>query len=186
MQHSFKDSLLATVIIENEKRHSKDEFDAYLILKAVLIHDLGEIGKGDILYRDKNMESDKQEHSIFKDLIAALPEDTQNELDVAFNLQHARSTGFSQITDELKKRYPIEIKLFDAIERLGYVLFAYGEYNAGKGIEILIQVLRNQHSYLIRLANDLPGFGKVFYNKDIQKSIQDFLKKYEGQFIEKN
>ena len=176
LQHTYKASLLGCIILDNELSYIPD-IDAYLILKATVIHDLGEIATGDTVYIDKTEEKDKEERDFFQRLFSTLPKSIKQDLDLAYCLQHA--------TDELKAKYYKEINLFEAIERFGYVVFAYREFKENpKGKKIFVQTMRNQHEHLIRLAHELPGFGAVFYTPEVQQDVEEFLKQYEGQFIE--
>jgi len=182
LQHSYKASLLAVIVLENEAQHATD-FNPYFVLKATLVHDIGEIETGDTVYIDKTEEKGEREYAFFRRFISRLPEHIQEAMDNAYNLQNAGKEGFSAIADRLREEYPIEVKLFEAIERLGYIIFAYREFRAGKE-KIFIQTLRNQYEHLIRLADDLPGFGSVFYNQEIQRLVEEFLERYDGKYIE--
>ncbi len=184
LQHSYKASLLATRVLDNEKKHSNEAFDSYIVLKAIILHDLGEIETGDTVYIDKTGEGDKREYEFFKKLISSLPDDIKADLYLAYNIQNAEKNNISDITTKLKEEYPVEIKLFEAIERLGYLVFAYREFRREGKPKILVQTLRNQHNHLVRLANELPGFGSTFYTSETQDSVESFLKEYKGQFIE--
>jgi len=183
LQHSYKASLLATIVIENEKKYSKEDFDSYLVLKATVLHDIGEIEEKDTVYIDKTDEGDRREHSFFQRFTSALPKHIKEKMDIAYDLQNSRKPGFSKVSDRIRNVYPLEVNLFDAIERLGYVLFAYREFREGSP-KIFVQTLRNQHSHLVRLAEELPGFERSFYPKFTQDKVEQFLKKYKGQWIE--
>ncbi len=181
LQHSYKASLLACIVIENEMRYAGN-IDAYKVLKATILHDLGEIKTGDTVYIDKSEERDREEYEFFKDLISRLPEEIRPSFDEAYRLQHSTGEDISILMATKRK----ELNLFEAIERLGYVVFAYREYKElRKGEKILVQTLRNQHEHLVRLARELPGFGAVFYTPEVQQNMEEFLKQYEGKFIEK-
>ena len=184
MQHSYKAALLACLVLDSEMEFLPC-INPYLVLKAVVVHDLGEIATGDTVYRDKTEEGDRKEHSFFEELISTLSEKQKERLNDAYHLQHAQKEGFSDIADELRRFYHKEAELFEAIERLGYVIFAYREFKENpRGKKIFVQTLRNQHERLKELAMGLPGFRNVFYTPEIQESVEKFLKGYEGQFIE--
>lgn len=184
LQHSYKAALLALKVLENEKKYSEKPFDAYLVLKAIILHDLGEIEAGDTVYIDKNEEGEKHEYNFFRQLTSSLPEHIKKELHVAYHLQYSNKPGFSDTSDKLNEEYPMEAKLFEAIERIGYVIFAYREYVRRNKEKIFVQVLRNQHTHLVNLAKELPGFGKIFYTEEMQHNIDEFLKGYDGKYIE--
>lgn len=183
-QHSYKASLLATIILDNELNYSSD-FNPYIVLKATVIHDLGEIKEGDTVYIDKTLEGDHREYSFFQSLISALPLDVQKRLDEAYNLQNTGKRGFGDVVKEVEKKYSKEAKLFEAIEMYGYLIFAYREHVKDDKEEILVNVLRNQHERLNLVSNHLQGFRTTFYTHEMHDSIVDFLKKYEGKYIEK-
>ena len=184
LQHSYKASLLAIMVLDNEREYSSEPFDPYVVLRAVILHDLGEIAEGDTVYIDKTEEGEKSEYDFFRNLIIKLPEYLRQQLVEAYDLQNARKQGFSDIADKLRKTHLIEAKLFDVIERLGYVIFAYREYRREGRTKILVQVLRHQQPSLKKLAQEFPGFRKTFYTTETEKAFDDFLEKYKGQFIE--
>ncbi len=181
LQHSYKASLLAKTILDNEIIYSPN-IDRYLVLSATLVHDLGEIAVGDAVYIDKTEEKDKKEEDFFKKMISNLNPDLQKSFEEAYLLQNPERQKNSLAMAAKQK----EINLFEAIERFGYVIFAYREFKENeKGEKIFVQTMRHQHRHLVRLAEELPGFGNVFYTPEIQKHVKEILKKYEGQFIEK-
>jgi 5'-deoxynucleotidase YfbR-like HD superfamily hydrolase len=184
LQHSYTASLLATAILENEKTYSTD-FDPYLVLKATLLHDLGEIKEGDTLYDYKNHGGDLREYGFFKQMMETLPKMTRQEMERAYVLQHLGKKGFERETKRLGKKYKAEKMLFDAIERYGYLLFAYGEYKRSGREEIFVHVLRNQIDKLAELSDRLQGFGKIFYTADMHQQFKEFLKGYEGRYTQK-
>lgn len=181
LQHTYAASLLAIAVLENERRYS--DFDPYLVLKGVIVHDIGEIQTGDTVYMDKSDGVDQQEYCFFREFMSEFPDSVRGGLEEAYNLQHAGKQWFSKMADRLGQEATLEFKLFDAIERLGYVIFAYREYRNGNE-KIFVQTLRNQHPHLVRLAMELPGFGKEFYSQMIQDSVEAFLKGYEGRYTE--
>lgn len=181
LQHSYVASLLALIVLDNEMNNSEIPPNSYLVLKSIILHDLGEIEEGDTVYIDKNEEGDKREYEFFKNLVDNLPENNKESFILAYNLQNTNK-NFLKFD---KNKYNKEIKLFEAIERLGYLLFGYNEYTKYNREEIFVQILRHQHKHLVRLSKELPRFGKTFYNGDIRESIEKFLEKYEGKYIEK-
>ena len=184
LQHSYKAALLALKVLENEKKYSERPFDSYLVLKAIILHDLGEIEAGDTVYIDKNKEGEKREYDFFKKLISSLPEHITEALDTAYHLQYSNRPGFSEASDKLREDFSMEAKLFEAIERIGYVIFAYREYAKRNKEKIFVQVLRNQHSHLVSLSKQLRGFGEVFYTNEMQRDIENFLKEHDGKYTE--
>jgi len=183
LQHTYKGGLLGIMIMENEMKHSDKPFDAYLILKALLLHDIGEIETGDVVYIDKSRGVEEKERDFFVQFVSCLPEDIRKPMKTAYDLQKINK-GLMNAPQELAEKYKLEAALFEATERLGYVIFAYREYARRNKEKILVQVLRNQHHHLMRLAGELPGFGKVFYTGEMQSQIEGFLKGYDGQYIE--
>ena len=49
LQHSYKASLLAAIVIANERKYSRKDFNGELVLAATIVHDIGEIEKGDAI-----------------------------------------------------------------------------------------------------------------------------------------
>ncbi len=188
LQHTYKAALLSILIIDNEKRYILENggsnFDDYLVLKAILLHDLGEIDAGDTLYIDKNLKADLEEITGFEKLISDLSKDSKKDLFLAYTLQYIGKAGHERVTPELEEKYHYEIRLFDAIERLGYVIFAYRQFRRDGNEKILVQTLRNQHHILARLSEELPGFGNRFYTPEIRQSLEEFIGQYDGKFIE--
>lgn len=180
LQHSYKATLLASIVIDNERKYSTRDFDAYLVLKATAFHDIGEIPHGDVVHVDKTIEGDKKEYDYFRELMSQLP--NYEELDLAYNLQNIKKPEFEM--EFLKKHCSYEILLFEAIESLGYITFAYRQYRKDKQEKIFVQVLRNHKDIMNNLADQLPGVRKTFYTKEMHENVNQFLEKYDGQFLE--
>ena len=77
LQHSYKASLLACIVLENEEEYCRNHglpvtFDKGLVLESVILHDLGEIEEGDTVYIDKTADGDRKEQNYFLALITSL------------------------------------------------------------------------------------------------------------------
>ena len=183
LQHSYKTSLLATIILENEKKYQTD-FDPYIVLKATVLHDLGEIEEGDTEYVFKTIQGDRREREFFGKLIKPLGQEIGEGLQKAYDIQTIGKKGFEEITGNMGEKYKKEALLFETIERYGYIIFAYRQYRRDGKEEILVQTLRNQHKKLKLLSERLPGFKEMFYTQRMHESIISFIKSYDGRYIE--
>lgn len=190
LQHSYSAALLAVVIIEAfevEGWHLGK--NAYRILACTLVHDIGEINTGDTHYINKTAKKDLHEIRSFAEIIDNLPNNIKNNIFDIFltqfrsdNSRLLHSSGLDDLSKEVISNHgsigQIDAKLFEAIERYGYVLYAFYNYKKNKDFnseKLLIQVLRNQHRELCRIANEFGPFKKYFYPQNIQDCITKLL-----------
>ncbi|MFZ1720722.1 MAG: hypothetical protein WAU28_05285 [Candidatus Moraniibacteriota bacterium] len=165
--------------------------DESLLLTALLIHDHGEGEiKKDTLYIDKTVEGDVNEYIAFQKRYSSLDAGLYRDFERAFLLQFSlkNSTAFPEsarsIMNNLAVQNRNECLVFDIIERLDYILYAFEQYVDRGNVKILVQTLRHQMSHLDRLSVDVTGFGEVIWTQDVRESFQVFLQKHEGQWVE--
>ena len=63
-----------------------------------------------------------------------------------------------KIMKKLAKENKTECLLFEAIEKLDYILYAIEQYLERGNRKILVQVVRNQSPHMDKLASEIPGF----------------------------
>jgi 5'-deoxynucleotidase YfbR-like HD superfamily hydrolase len=195
LQHSFSASLLAIIVIETLRDKAPQwSFDPYAVLACVVIHDLGETVVGDTHYIDKTPQKDRAEFDAFAAMLEPFPEAIRRRLEDIYLLQYrtTRSTlpNSHMIDDVRPSPFPDhpdssrEALVFDSIERLGYLLYAYREYRERADLTLMLQVCRHQHSELLRLSGIIPAFGDCFYPEPLRSQIHSLLINYESQYLE--
>lgn len=144
LEHAFKGAMLAQVMIALERAARASEwsgqrrdFDAYRILAAAVVHDIGEGAVGDVRYeikQDSRIRAVLKEHERngFLRYIASFPREAQKEITRAYDLQDDRES--------------LEGRFFNALERLGYMFWAVREFLDGS--RVYIEVFQNQHEQL--------------------------------------
>lgn len=195
LQHSYSASLLAVLVIEafeSEGWHLGG--DAYRILACTLIHDIGEIGIGDTHYIDKTAKKDMDEIRSFKQTTDCLPINIKNRILDIFLIQfmsdNSRISHDIELKEELNDRNNLgykhigrtNVRIFEAIERYGYLLYAFHNYKNRKdhsSKKLLVQVIRNQHNDLCRIADEFWPFKKHFYPDVLQNKIIALLGIYK-------
>lgn len=196
LQHTFSASLLAVLIVEALRKDTPGlKFDAYVVLSCVVLHDMGEAKVDDTHYIDKTAEGDLREANAFASMIGNLEPLLADALLTAYLVQFAspssrlRQAGapngsIATRVQQLSDKFQTEALIFEAIERYGYLLYAYREYHLRGDIEILVQVLRNQRTRLQSLAHALPAFGRHFYTSVLDEKIDHLLRENEGLYPE--
>ncbi len=186
LQHTLSLVFFAIQVLPKFRKYVK--FNELFLLQALIVHDFGEgeTRGGDTLYIDKNHAVDLEEARAF---VARYGVVIGEDLTRAFLLQFAKNASqmedFTDILRGLKKKYPIEGMLFDALERFDYFLYALEQYQTLGKAKILVQVLRNNAPHFERLSRELPGFKQVLWRPDLAGWCTLFLSRYDGQWIEK-
>jgi len=148
LEHTMETVLLTQMVIAIE-REAGTQFDAYLLLSAAADHDLGEGIIGDIAYDIKN-------DIRVKEALEAIEKEQ-------FQFMFAK-VDFGSYTDTVVKMFvrsfevqeeqiSVEGQLFNAIEKLGYVIFALREIDEKH--DVFVKVLVNHHK-------DLVGYSKKY------------------------
>ncbi|HVV15240.1 MAG TPA: hypothetical protein VHD55_02500 [Candidatus Paceibacterota bacterium] len=185
LQHTLSLLLFATWAFPLFRPHVR--FDESLLFRTLLLHDFGEgeTQKGDTLYIDKTRGGDLAETAAFMERFGIV---IGQEGTKAFLLQFAKNANqmgeFRSILQGIKKKYPVECLLFDALERFDYFLYALEQYRELGKAKILVQVLRHQIPHFERLSRELPGFKQVLWRPDLAGWCSLFLSRYDGQWIE--
>lgn len=199
LQHSLRDLHLVSLFC-NEERKKGSRPELGFLFNAFILHDMGEIGLGDTLYKDKTLKREREEYKRFCDLINFLSPREQKKWKYYYLGQYIRfpqeinrerfknvSPSPLPILEELQRKYEHEGKIFDAAERIGYLLYAIHCFTkpGDRSIEPLIQVLRNQHSHLVRLTPELSSVGRYIYTSGVINWAESLLKSFEGVYLEK-
>lgn len=138
LDHAFKGAVLAQVMIAIERGNGPPRvFDAYRILAAAVVHDIGEGAVGDVRFEiklDPRIRPVLEEHERngFLRFIAPLSISPREEITRAYELQDDRIT--------------FEGRFFNALERLGYMFWAVREYLDSN--LVYREVFQNQHKHL--------------------------------------
>jgi 5'-deoxynucleotidase YfbR-like HD superfamily hydrolase len=187
LQHSHSITLLGIMVLAELR--SFIDLDEALVLSALALHDVGEGEVGsDTLYIDKTKHGDVNEYLAFRNLYREMKPGVLFSLKKAFLLQFCLSDysefpeEAQRIMDSLKKEKKFEALAFEAIERLDYILYAVEQWENGNQ-KILVQTLRHQLEKIDSLAENLPGFRKI-WTKKISVWSENFLEQNQGLWIE--
>ena len=153
LEHTLETALLTQIVIAGEQA-TGTKFDAYLLLSAAMNHDLAEGVIGDISYDIKN------------DIrVKALIEEIEKEQFEAMFLK--LGPAYPNVLDMFKRSFAVQEEkitvegaLFNAIEKIGYVIFALREIDAGN--EIFVKVLANHHEDLLNYSKRFTSIKTIF------------------------
>ena len=203
-EHTLDTVFLTLLVIEKIGPHYP-HLDKYALLACATLHELGEIKLkatdiGDVLYDDKQDNNDnvlKELDVFFRFFNKTLNDDelTGKSLPL-YLLQYNHD---KEKTDELSKdqrlfeddqfilqRYGLEAKVFEAIERLGYIYDLTRQYDQTpkESFSLLLKVLKNQYLRLSIYSKEIKGFD-YFYSKQTHEIIVKLLKKYSDMDVNK-
>ncbi|HEU0051306.1 MAG TPA: hypothetical protein VFQ60_04620, partial [Patescibacteria group bacterium] len=68
-----------------------------------------------------------------------------------------------QIMNSLTQKYPVEISLFAALERLDYIIYAIEQYIDRGHSDILLEVLYRSMPHVDAYAKTIPGFTETVW-----------------------
>ena len=143
LAHSWKGAILAQVMIGLEQGFGRQDFDAYRILAAATVHDIGEGAVGDVRYEIKldpriRAVLEEYERDGFARFVSRLPPAVHGKILKSYALQDDRTS--------------FEGKFFNALERLGYMFWAVREFLDGN--TIYREVFQNQHKHLLAYMDE--------------------------------
>lgn len=192
LQHSYSITLLGSIVLHYVRLSTNRKIDGELLLKALLLHDHGEGELGlDTLYVDKNVEGDVREYVAFVKRFNSLDPNLFHDLHTAFLLQFA-TRDLSAFPEEahpimlhLRETRPLEILLFDAVERWDYILYAVEQLRDNNNRCIVVQVLRNQMPHMDQLADSIPGLREYIWTDAIRKECTTLLEEHAHQWPER-
>ena len=155
LQHAFQTAFLAMAMLEFERAAGSAEgLDGERIIAAGFTHDLGEWVTGDVIYTVKNdprvktqlqtIEDELFESEILGRLPKPIADATRRNSGLA--LDHESRSG----------------KFFNAVEHVGYMLFAIRELRVGDRA-LGMQVLANHHARAEAYRAEFAGF-RAFYD----------------------
>lgn len=164
-------------------------FDRELVRLAIQVHEIGEIDHGDTLYHNKKKDGHIAELKSFLSFLDSMPElgtVNRKRFIESFLLQFATDssidfilfgldTNIQDIFEDLKDSRGFEAKVFNALERYDYFLYAFESFQVCKDVVILTHVLRNQKHHLDRYVDEISQFNK-FWTPEIQDFSVEFLK----------
>jgi 5'-deoxynucleotidase YfbR-like HD superfamily hydrolase len=178
LQHAFQTALLAITMLALEREHgawsSEEGDDAYLdgerIVAGAVTHDIGEWLLGDVRYSVKQDERvavplREIELELYRDeILGNLPESVAGALD------HA-----SAIQDDSESRSG---RFFNAVERVGYVLFAIREYREGNH-KLGMKTFQHQHELLLVHAKEFASV-RIIYGQ-IRDEVEAAHERHYGR-----
>ncbi len=188
LAHTASIQLVAQVVLEAERRHGIHEIDAAMVLGALAVHDIGEVVCAeighDVVYDQKTAASDAEELVAFNKLIETFPAHLRDMFLDHFLLQFVdKNTNFDEKSRERIERLSTENRteaaIFEAVERMDYLLYALHEYNTKGNLRILVHTLRRSHEKLRALSEILPGFATI-YDSEVTLWAERHLENYKG------
>lgn len=162
LEHTMETTLLTQIVVALENTYGKyaGKLNIYRLLASAINHDLGEGVIGDVTFDIKNDPRVKNgieeiEREKFLELFTQLGLQREHHLCVtalfndSFILQDERDT--------------VEGRLFNAIERLGYIIFALRELEY-PGRENFVEVLKNSHEQLTEYCKEFVSIQILYEN----------------------
>ncbi len=186
--HCFSLALVVP-ILQHHLPHGTS-FDQARMLRAVLVHDLGEgLLDRDVLYHDKTDAKDADEYRAWCQLIGGFDPVLQRQFKEDFLLQfcltHYDSQSFDDdarlIMTELGAGYPNEAVAFRILEHLEYLVYGIRQYQDRDHRTIFIEVVDAQLHVLERWAERLPGFLENFWTPELSAWCRAERDKLNGQ-----
>ncbi|MEO5928153.1 MAG: hypothetical protein ABIO72_05515 [Patescibacteria group bacterium] len=191
LAHTATVQIIGMAVMSAERKHGKKvPFDEAFVMRALTVHDLGETiyapqGQ-DTLYADKSHDKDLAELDQFIAYIMPFPEYMRDEWLTAYLLQHVSkrdkfSAQHRARLDELAAFHANEVALFELIERIDYVLYAYHECRTNGNMRIMVHVLRNQHARIFELTRTFKGVAAEIYTVNFRMWADTLLRKHDGK-----
>ncbi len=177
-------------LVQDVDGHNNQRRQDEIIKMAINLHEIGEIKNDDTLYHDKSNDKHIAEIKSFILFFDSMPELGVNRrlLIKAFLLQFTTSDSidFSVLGSEIqntfesvKSELSFEGKIFNALERFDYFLYAFESYQNHKDVVILKHVLVNQKHHLDQYVKEIEGLEKL-WTPEIQTFACDFLEDYSS------
>jgi hypothetical protein len=189
LQHSYSIGLLGIMMIK--KLQGYIDINHGMIRDTLLIHDLGEAEVGhDTLHIDKTVEKDIREYQAFYESTKHLESGLFIHLKRAYLLQFCLGgqelwpDDARRMMTRLRRNNHNEALLFQAIERWDYLMYVLELYQRTENVEPLVQVLRHQVPWFVRLSEELPGFKQEIWTTNMATWCLNLLEEHKGQFIE--
>lgn len=152
LEHTFHTVFLTLFLLDLEESHGThaSEINRERLLLASLLHDLGEGMIGDVAYRVKQDKRVKEglraiEQEMVEDILVSVPEFFRDRLRTAYHIVDSET---------------IEGRFFNAVERLGYILYARDRVE--RGDDSFIQVYIRQNDKILELARLFESVRMVY------------------------
>jgi hypothetical protein len=180
LEHSFSMVPWSIIVLELFDQDPPDiAYNKYEVRACAALHDMGEIGVGDTLYRQKNHSRIEQNRVSHLHQILHLFGAITSRVYMLYVAQYGHPAGLRD-EGEAAYSYTSNSLGFEFLERTGYLLYAAGEYQAsGKNIPLLVQVLRNQLARLEELLDILPA-GRRIFTDPVLEWMTDMLRQSSG------
>lgn len=161
-----------------------------LLLLAIHVHEDGEaLLQGDVLWHNKDPKRDLLEFKAFKASIQNRDEwaSRRDDLETAFLLQFI--TGDIQIFEDdsedtrdairaVQLVHHFEGRVFNALEKMDYYIYAKRGYDESGDVVILTHVLRNHTKPLDEYANTIRGFKEHVWTEAHSEAAKEFMERY--------
>ena len=186
LQHQFSICLVIMPILFKLKEYYFI-LDTELLKDAFLLHDIPEgllRMKKDVQSNAKKDHHDFSEYMAFENHFSHLEKKVYNHLLRIYLLQFAHKSNEAlalfpqealEIIIDLRRRNPIEVALFPALEHWEYLFYAYECYLDKKDDVIFVNVLRSQVPRLQKHAEDIRGFRDVLFPKCFEDRLVEFI-----------
>jgi hypothetical protein len=174
--------------VRAEQQHGDVPFEEAFVLAALTFHDFGETAYAetgaDPVYNTKSIDKDLAELDEFTQQIAEFPEYMQETWLDRYLLQHVSRrdkfpTAYRKRLEDLARLRMNEAQLFELVERLDYVLYAYHEFADVGNARIMIHTLRNQHAKIFELTRTFKGVAKEIYTAQFRMWAEEILRRHK-------
>ena len=186
IEHSYSITVLGTYVVEKLRPHFPN-LDLALILKGLLIHDIGEaLLKRDVSFTEKKATDDVDEYKAVKSALSGLSVELQEMYLEAFLLQFCLDTEKYHLFDadaqatlrSLAKSKQWEARVFNLIEHVDYLMFMLETYKAGNDYLLYHVLLSTELSSWERLREAIPGVEELILGEDVAVWFRDFMANY--------
>jgi 5'-deoxynucleotidase YfbR-like HD superfamily hydrolase len=181
LEHTLETALLTQIVIALERQLGNFKFDTYRLLASAINHDLGEGIIGDVAYGIKNDPRIKKHiETIEKEEFRKL----FDHLGLSVNAMTMVAEAFDYSFVLQDESETVEGRLFNAIERLGYVLFALRELESPDR-KHFVGVLKNHHGELLKYSKEFISIG-ILYDvclKEIRQLPTSWILSFDFQEV---
>jgi len=167
LAHTVSLAFLGTIALPILQSHNQD-LESDLLLASLVIHDFSEgVLNRDILASHKREEDDLQEYLSFREFFRHCAE-SWTFCEKAFLLQFVRKPHRcfpNNIQEKIKKialSNELEAMMFEAIERLDYILYAREHCETSGDNRLLHEVMTRHGPILGQLRSKIRGFEKIW------------------------
>ena len=162
--HSLVTLWLGAAMLAIERKEGRHTLDVFRLLLAFAIHDLAEGKTGDVTYDVKNDPRIRKileliELEFVEGIFSSFPEVIREVFRDAYAVEGEKDTT-------------IDGRFFNAVERIGYMVFAVPQVK--KGRRSFVKVFKNQHEPLLALSEEFESVRLMYepYREYVEQTLK--------------